>query len=57
MQHDTVTGAEIPDNELIPITLSLQMIDTLHQRWVILMESMEVDDWKKTYTDPNIKLH
>lgn len=48
--------AELPDNELIPITLSLQMIDTLHQRWVILMESMVMDDWNKTYTDPKYQI-
>lgn len=48
--------AELPDNELIPIMLSLQMIDTLHQRWVILMESMVMDDWNKTYTDPKYQI-
>jgi len=32
------------------------MIDTLHQRWVILMESMVMDDWNKTYTDPKYQI-
>ena len=44
--------AELPDNVGIPISLSLQMIETLHQRWVILMESLPPNDWKNTYTDP-----
>ena len=48
--------AELPDNALIPIILSFQMIDTLHQRWIILMDSLTDNDWHKTYTDPKYQL-
>lgn len=43
--------AELPDTNL-PINISLQLIDTLHKRWVYLLRSMTSEDLEKTFYHP-----
>ncbi|MFZ0453884.1 MAG: DinB family protein, partial [Ignavibacteriaceae bacterium] len=35
-----------------PVELSLNLLDSLHKRWIILLKSMSEDDFKKTYLHP-----
>lgn len=44
--------ANLPDVALTPIAVSLDFLDLLHQRWVILMRAMSPQDWKRTYVHP-----
>ena len=43
--------AELGDNKL-PIGVSLNMLESIHTRWVALMDSMSEDDFKKTFIHP-----
>lgn len=44
--------ASLPDADEAPVELSLLMIDGIHGRWVWLMDSMDEEDWNKTYYHP-----
>jgi len=43
--------AELGDSKL-PVAVSLKLIDTLHARWVALLESMTDADFAKTFIHP-----
>lgn len=44
--------AELDDTKLMPIATTLTLIDTLHERWVYLLNSLTESDWQKTYFHP-----
>lgn len=44
--------ALLADTELCPIVLSLNLLDNLHQRWIILLRSMTAEEWKKKLFHP-----
>jgi hypothetical protein len=44
--------AETPDSTDADIQLSVDIIKALHQRWIILMRSMKLEDFNKTYMHP-----
>ena len=43
--------AELPDSK-IPVDVSLALLKALHERWAILLRTLEEDDWAKTYYHP-----
>jgi uncharacterized damage-inducible protein DinB len=49
--YDEAAWARLPDSNL-PIDGSLAFIDALHQRWVVLLESMTEDDFQRGYNHP-----
>jgi uncharacterized damage-inducible protein DinB len=49
--YDEVAWANLADSK-IPIDSSLMFIDGLHQRWVLLLESMTEEDFQKCYVNP-----
>jgi uncharacterized damage-inducible protein DinB len=44
--------AELPDSKL-PIDVSLKIIEGIHERWVVLLESFTEDDFKKELNHPD----
>jgi uncharacterized damage-inducible protein DinB len=44
--------AELPDARTAPVELSLTLLDTLHQRWSILLHSMGPEDFQRTFRHP-----
>ena len=44
--------AELPDVAATPITLSLSLLDSLHQRWVILLQHLTDEQWQRTFYHP-----
>lgn len=44
--------AEMPDAKNPPIGLSLALVESLHARWVLLMRSMEPQDWARKLIHP-----
>ena len=50
--YDEVAWAKLPDTERTPIEVSLALTETLHARWVNLMEAMSDADWQRTYHHP-----
>ncbi|WP_369973804.1 YfiT family bacillithiol transferase [Rummeliibacillus sp. POC4] len=44
--------AKLIDYDL-PIKVSLQLLDTLHERWVNLLKNLTIDQLKRTYQYPD----
>ena len=44
--------AELADARTAPIQLSMSLLDALHQRWVLLLESMQPEDFHRTFRHP-----
>ena len=50
--YDQAKWAELPDALGCPVELSLQLIEGLHQRWVVLLRSMSDADFARTFNHP-----
>lgn len=48
--------AQLADSRLTPIETSLTLLDSLHERWVLLLRSFTGDDWKRTFRHPEMGL-
>ena len=46
--------AELADSRVTPIETSLSLLDSLHQRWILLLRSFTAADWKKTFRHPEL---
>ena len=47
--YDEDAWADLPDATTAPVDLSLDLLDTLHQRWVFLLRSMTAEQWSRTF--------
>jgi hypothetical protein len=50
--YDQSKWAELLDARTGPVETSLQLIDSLHQRWVVLLRSMSDADFARTFLHP-----
>jgi hypothetical protein len=50
--YDEAAWAEVADTARTPIEVSLTLLEALHQRWVILLESMAPADFAKRLIHP-----
>jgi uncharacterized damage-inducible protein DinB len=48
--------AELPDSKQTPIEVSLALLDSLHQRWTIVLRSISDADWKRNFRHPELGL-
>jgi uncharacterized damage-inducible protein DinB len=46
--------AELEDSRTTPIEVSLAMLESLHERWVVLLNSLEPADFGRTFRHPEI---
>ncbi|MED2971769.1 bacillithiol transferase BstA [Fictibacillus sp. B-59209] len=44
--------AELPDSKL-PIAVSIQLLEALHERWIVLLKSLTTAELEKTFTHPD----
>jgi len=44
--------AELADTNATPIEVSLTLLDSLHQRWMVLLRSLTNEEWKKSFRHP-----
>ena len=49
--YDEKKFAELPDARL-PVDLSVQLLRSLHARWVALYQNMPDDSWQRTFRHP-----
>jgi uncharacterized damage-inducible protein DinB len=54
--YDEDAWARLPDVAATPVEVSLQLLDSLHRRWVILLRGLKDSDWKKQFRHPEIGL-
>jgi uncharacterized damage-inducible protein DinB len=52
--YNEALWAELADSKNAPVEWSLQLIDLLHKRWVVLLQSMTDADWQKTLNHPEM---
>jgi uncharacterized damage-inducible protein DinB len=50
--YEEAKWAELPDSRRVPIEVSLELLDALHQRWVALLTSMESSDFNRGFHHP-----
>jgi hypothetical protein len=48
--------AQLADTRSTPVEVSLAMLDSLHDRWVRLLRSLEPEDWKRSFRHPELGL-
>ena len=46
--------ATLPDVQSTPVEVSLTLLDSLHDRWVRLLQSLQPDEWKRTFLHPEL---
>jgi len=46
--------AELADTKLTPIEVSLTLLESLHDRWMRLLRSLQPEDWKRTFRHPEL---
>ena len=54
--YDEAACAELADSRTSPIELSLTLLDSLHARWIIMLESMSDADFARSFRHPEIDL-
>jgi hypothetical protein len=50
--YDETAWANLPDATNAPVDLSLDLLDTLHQRWVNVLRQITPEQWKRTFRHP-----
>jgi uncharacterized damage-inducible protein DinB len=50
--YDEAAWAELPDSQKVPIDVSLDLLDSLHVRWVTLLRSMDAADFRRALRHP-----
>jgi hypothetical protein len=48
--------ARLADTQFTPVEVSLAMLDSLHDRWVRLLRSLQPEDWKRSFRHPELGL-
>jgi uncharacterized damage-inducible protein DinB len=48
--------AELPESKQAPIDVSLALLDSLHQRWTLVLRNIPEADWKRTFRHPEMGL-
>ena len=46
--------AELSESRQAPIEVSLALLDSLHQRWMLVLRSLTEADWKRTFRHPKL---
>lgn len=50
--YDEKAWAELPDVAITPVEVSLTLLDSLHQRWVTLLQHLTEAQWQRTFYHP-----
>jgi hypothetical protein len=50
--YDEKKWAELEDARTAPVEISLNLLEALHRRWVIMLKNLSKDDLKKTFIHP-----
>lgn len=50
--YDEKAWAELPDARNSSIDLSLELLDALHARWTLLLQSLTEEQWQRGYVHP-----
>ncbi|MFZ1010673.1 MAG: putative metal-dependent hydrolase [Candidatus Sulfotelmatobacter sp.] len=48
--------AQLADTQSTPVEVSLALLESLHDRWMRLLRSLQPEDWKRTFRHPELGL-
>jgi hypothetical protein len=54
--YDEDRWARLADTQATPVEVSLTLLESLHDRWVRLLRSLQPEDWKRTFRHPELGL-
>jgi uncharacterized damage-inducible protein DinB len=46
--------AELPESRQAPIEVSLALLESLHERWALVLQNIADADWKRTFRHPEM---
>ena len=46
--------AELPEARQAPIEVSLALLDSLHQRWMLMLRELTDQEWKRNFVHPEL---
>jgi hypothetical protein len=52
--YDQALWADLPDMRTVPVDVSLQLIEALHTRWVVVLKGMGPGDFRRTFRHPEV---
>lgn len=52
--YDQERWAALPDAQTAPVDISLELLETLHRRWVLLLRSLGPADFARTFRHPEL---
>jgi hypothetical protein len=52
--YDEARWAELPDGRSAPISMSLDLLDGLHRRWVTFLRTLSEDQLHRTFVHPEL---
>ncbi|MGV3502436.1 MAG: YfiT family bacillithiol transferase [Adhaeribacter sp.] len=44
--------ADLPDSRLEPVAISLNLLESLHHRWLVVLRSLSPTDWQRSFRHP-----
>jgi uncharacterized damage-inducible protein DinB len=47
--------AELPEAKVAPIEVSLDLLEAVHKRWVLMLRNISAEQWKRTFFHPESK--
>ena len=53
--YDQDLWASLPDNNLVPLQVSVKLLAALHERWHIFFSQLNEEDWSRTVVHPEYK--
>jgi len=53
--YDESAWAELPDVAIMPASVSLALLESLHSRWVTLLHHLTEAQWQRTFYHPETK--
>lgn len=51
--YDESKWSELPDGKSLPVNISLQLLEALHMRWLVLMTSLAKEHWEMSFIHPD----
>ena len=52
--YDEARWAQLADTKTTPVETSLALLENLHARWVVLLESLTPAEWERTFKHPEM---
>jgi DinB family protein len=55
--YDEKAWATLKDSQFTPVEVSLQLLESLHSRWTVLLRSLKAEDFRRKFVHPESGPH